>query len=76
MIQSGITLTVTADERQNKKNAQRCFAQKNTAFNKTHPDDYWVASLKMTKKWIKKCSTLFRTKNTAFNHMTKEIVRF
>ncbi len=52
------------------------FRTKNTAFNKTHPDDYWVASLKMTKKWIKKCSTLFRTKNTAFNHMTKEIVRF
>ena len=63
----GLTLTETEDEKTKQINAQLCFAQKTLRLTKNHPDEFGVASLKMIKKWIKKCSTLFRTKNTAFN---------
>ena len=51
LIPTGLTMTTTADERQNKKNAQLCFAQKTLRFTKTMRM-FWVAALKMLKKII------------------------
>ena len=57
-------------EKTKQKNAQLRFAQKTRRLTKNHPDEFGVASFKM----IKKCSTLFRTKNTSFNKNHPDVI--
>ena len=37
-------------EKTKQKKCSTLFRTKNTSFDKNHPDDFWVASLKMIKK--------------------------
>ena len=41
-----------AGEKTKQKKCSTMFRTKNTSFNKNHPDEFGVASLKMIKKWI------------------------